>query len=361
MATKAQKKLIKLLSEFGSMCASGGIEWSLAERTACSALLKHKFTNSCYEVIVNAPIESISQLRDVIESENGENRAFIEKEVPFDKRADNRRYFYAATDSTLFDFRRSFSKTPPYLAVTVQPAYQTGDGYVIPLKDGRDAHVSSTYFLDTKDCALEGKEFPVSREFAHAFRHVVNLGGKSASWPYKVFVSSAIEACVLPQLPYEDFLARLDEVGCLQQAEKTHDDFTRRSKWMREKLKPLQSTVDCDNAAMELTELRYKFWLKYYPFKKTLLKKWFTGYSKAVAYTLGAYVNALTDLFERTGKAIYFDRELFAIALLILRGMDYPHLNDLRRAVPKGHRKPLIADKELAKTLCDAERARNTL
>ncbi|MBR2835359.1 MAG: hypothetical protein IKE43_06600 [Coriobacteriales bacterium] len=332
-----QEVLLKLLCEIDSICKTAAISYSLVDKLAFDAVTKHGFVDNTYVVSICMSIQGYAAFKERVSSSAYSGRSLIE--CSSDTGPVTHAY-YADTTTTLIDISRTFDQQIVNIAVRIElPTYDL-DGTLCYHPFWIDSvSLPPIFFQMTESIKFETASLSISQFYRSMFTSIFKDEWACKKWPYRTpLLSDSIYSSVT--VPFSKFSQNLNTQGI--DYEVFLDKYRALAAWNKKVLKPAQKRVTKNNYAITLTEYRYILWQKYAAHKDEILQAWQEGKKGAVKSALRLYTTLLIEFYNESGIAICFDKDLFELAVDVIKNTD-PAFDDntLRKAIPQDHLSPL--------------------
>lgn len=329
-----QEKLIELLGEVAAVCEKHKIPYCASERLLWDAFSAQGWQDANLEVVLIMYGKDIKRFkRKARRLLRSARQIETSKENPTLAPGAIR---YVASDTTCIDLRSPLVQKPG-LAITVKPVWKTTTG----VEYAFDAHT----VINIKGDPLQSLE---QGSFCGASLPLVSASQRSF-WK-KVMGAANATKCTIPTLeykrgviadeciPYEDYLAAAGHgrIAALCKANEEYAD------WRAADYATARKAVDASVPVLRMITQRFRCCEEYLPQKEALLVAWRQGCKDEVAEALASYTRYLKMLY-RSGLTVYFDEELFDLAVDVLRYQAWPHAEKLKALVPQRHKEQDLA------------------
>ena len=300
-----QKKLVLLLDELDLICRDHKIKYCLADRLAWDAVKFGKFHDETLDAFVMMHEASLQSFIRAVSLANPENRK-VEKIGAGLAR-------YTSLDSTLIDLVGG-SGYSTGISVTIKLIEKENGFFLCANPSGKKVRFS---FDLVEGCPLqrfENHEYPIPSDVDAYFSTIVGKAWRKRN--YKGPINRYRFGIIADEVvPYKVYREKIDNDGLsvskVINASRVH------AAWKRTQLKSISNRIEeMDNLA-HWEAVRFRLCEKYYPSKKRLLNAWERGRKDQVCKALDEYLYFLKYYYDE-GKTIYFDSELFDLALKAL-------------------------------------------
>lgn len=345
--TSIQERYMSLLQELSELLTGKDVPFCAAEWLAWHACLSSSLNQQITEVAIMVPADAMPSIKSLAVPD----RRLIVQAVP--GFYDHETLRYVDCDTFLVD-PASNDQAAPGVSVRMVPVFKEADGWRVDVWDTGSVLLRSDPLSDRKNALIEDVRIPVPYDFEEYFSTLLGDAWRNKySRPVPVFTYGIIYD---PDCPYEAFLTKAQQLGIYDPsfpgadargrwpykrafsvsdlAVEDVDDYVR---LYGDKLTDHERDVEDMIQRHRLLAHRFKLCERYLPHKEMLLEQWESGDKALVEKSMGAYLKLLLQFYDK-GLVLHFDNKLFDLALEILRGQGWEHVDELEGMVPQRYR-----------------------
>lgn len=329
MLKDIRAKLVELLGEVVVLCEEEDLTYCASERLLWDAHTAQGFQDGNLELVLMMPAKDLKRF------ENRANRGMsAARELETSKENASLApgaLRYVAGDSTFINLRQLLNSRPG-LGITIKPLRRGIFGTKYMMDAGSIIALSSDPFSSLAKGSFEGVELPL-------------VAKKKSDYWAKVMGSKAAKNCTVPLVergrgvivdegvPYGAYLDAVGRERVATLCEK-HGEY---AAWRGGEYAALEAQADASVATMTMITQRFRCAEEFLPQKEALLAAWEYDLKDEVAQALSSYTSYLKTLY-RDGLTVYFDEELFDLAVKVLRYKGWRHAGELKALAPAQHR-----------------------
>lgn len=332
---EAQKKAFTLLEEVVGQFDADAIAYCAAEKTVWEAVLHGCFFEDGSQICLMVPAESFDVVNDAL-SKLCEGRERVV--APYASAQGKRALRYVASDSTAFDVN-DLDCAAPGIALFISEVTATDEGWTCLLSSGKNAKLSFDPFARPLMGLFEG--FPVKLPSKPQLYCKELLG---AAWKKRCRFTSRAQSlsCIVnATLPYQEFLEAAQKEGVdLQALMASQRDYVA---WRDTDLKQASAASKAQVTLFDTLAQRFRICEELLPHKATLLAAWEEDRKDNVVKAMADYLARLKK-FYGLGLTIYFDEELFDLAVKALEYQGFAQAHELPGLVPAHHKETQVSE-----------------
>lgn len=335
--TPVQKVLVKLLDEIADICASRDICYSFADRLAWDAYKFGGFHDKTYDAYLCMSEKDLDRFVEYMGVAQPEMREIelCQKRKLRDKCSVR----YIDTSTLLLDMGESKGSIPG-IAVTINPLkwLPRNGGFSYPSPDGSWIQFSDDLLQSITQVKFEGCNVPIFTDCNQFFSKIVGENWQNTKYN-KPIRSERFGVITDVALPYAEFMisAKIQNLY----TDELKGSRAAFNSWIEKSLVPVENKIKVHQLILKRSGERFRLWEKYYPHKQEILSLVNEGAANQLALVFEDYCETLKWFYSK-GMTVCFDRDMFDVAVSILREQEFTGANDLERLIPESHRIDLV-------------------
>lgn len=334
--SRIQSRALGLVMEISEVCEGLSVPVCATGKLAWDCTLNGEFSDDGFHLGVMVPENRFDELREALaEGREGEQRVVVPAAVGKGK---PRAFWFVATDSLMLDLTQAKNPTPG-IGVFVSEVQANDGAWKLMLSPRKGAVITYDPFAETVMGSLEG--FPVRLPAApdRFFQETLGASWKTTcTYPTR---RQSLSCVVSANLPHQQFLDAVSASSL--DLEEVVAETRSYAKWRKEGFRAFNAETKEQVRLFDVLAQRFRLCEALLPHKAELLRAWESGKKDNVAQALEDYLTHLKEYYE-FGLTLYFDKELFDLAIKALEHQGFKHAGELPGLVPPRHREVLVSD-----------------